>query len=108
VRARQILLLRSEPSGGGVRIRGAFARDGKIAAREEREDVEPTRVADGSRDIALDLLVKGRVVEDPSLLKKPLFWVLVVGVVAGAAVALTAVATRGEEHSVTTEIRATR
>ena len=104
VRARQVLLLRSEPNGAGLRIQGALARDGKVAAREARDDDDAKRVADRSRDVTMDLLVKGRVIEDPNLLKKPLFWVIVVGVAAGAAVALTAAATRGEERTITTHV----
>ncbi|MFO0738897.1 MAG: PEGA domain-containing protein [Labilithrix sp.] len=108
VRARQVLYLRPEPFGAGVRIQGALARDGKIVARESREDADLAHLGGRSRDVAMDLLVKGRVVEDPSLFKKPLFWVVVVGVAAGAAVALTAYATRGEEHSLTTQVRVAR
>jgi len=85
LRARTIILLDADALGTGVRVRGALAVDGRVESRAEQHgEVEST-----SSDVLRELLVKGGVVENKSVFKKPLFWV-VVGAVAVASSALTA------------------
>lgn len=107
VRTQQLVFLKSEALGPGVRLRGALTRNGAIAAREERDGTDLRGGPDVARDVVRDLLVKGKLVEDPSLLKKPLFWVIVASVTTAAAVGITALALRGEQHSLTTQLRGT-
>jgi hypothetical protein len=85
LRARRIVYLEADPLGAGVRIRGALAVEGKIEARGEKQgDVDGT-----SNDVLHELLVKGGIVENKSVFKKPLFWIAV-GAAAIAASAVTA------------------
>lgn len=85
LRARRIIYMDADALGNGVRVRGALAVDGRVESRDERRgDVETA-----SSDALHELLVKGGVVENKSVFKKPLFWVAV-GAVAIASSALTA------------------
>jgi hypothetical protein len=87
LRAQRFVYLEADRVGAGARIRGALAIRGKLEAREEKQgSVDRT-----SGQVVEQLLVRGGIVEDKSLLKKPLFWVAV-GVVAIASSALTAYA----------------
>ena len=87
LRAQRFVYLETDRVGQGARIRGALAIQGKIAAREEKQG----SLSGTSADVVEQLLVRGGIVEEKSLLKKPLFWVAV-GVVALASSALTAYA----------------
>lgn len=105
VRARHFVFVKSEPVGAGVRFRAALTRDGKVAAREERADGDLGHGPQRAEEVVRDLLVKGRLVEDPSLLKKPLFWIVVAGITTATAVVVTAFVLRGEDHTLTTQVR---
>ncbi|HZN91816.1 MAG TPA: PEGA domain-containing protein [Myxococcales bacterium] len=84
------LLLFSVDEGRTLRLRSALAVDGEVAARAERIDVDPGQLESAARGLALDVLVRGRVVEPaPALHQRPEFWVAV-GVAAAIAAGTTA------------------
>lgn len=87
LRAQRFVYLEADRVGSGARVRGALAVQGKLAAREEKQG----SVEAASGDVVEQLLVRGGIVENKSVLQKPLFWV-VVGVVAIGSSALTAYA----------------
>ncbi len=85
LRARTLVFLEADALGSGVRVRGALAVDGNVESRAEgRGEVDGS-----SSDVLRELLVKGGVVENKSVFKKPLFWIAA-GAVAIASSAVTA------------------
>jgi hypothetical protein len=89
LRAPRLVLLTAEPEQGGYRLRGAFALDGRVAARTERR-TEPKELRETTEGVLRDLFVQGRLVEPaPALYQRRDFWIAVgvVAVVAGASTA---------------------
>ncbi|MFO0736006.1 MAG: PEGA domain-containing protein [Labilithrix sp.] len=85
LRVQRFLYLQPDRVGDKARVRGALLSAGAVEAREEQRG----ELAEASRAVTHDLLVRGHVVEDRSLLKRPLFWTAV-GIAVIVSASLTA------------------
>jgi hypothetical protein len=86
-RARRLALI---DLGGtpALHLEGALGVDGAVVARASRAVSAPGSVGSDARTLLRDLLVRGHVVDPaPSLFSRPLFWIAVGVVAAGAATA---------------------
>jgi hypothetical protein len=83
MRSPRLVVVGVDGLGAGARVRGALALRAQVQARDERQgDVDGA-----TRDLLESLLVKGGVVENKSVFKKPLFWIAITAVaVASSAV----------------------
>src|SRR5262249_6243865 len=74
LRAQRLVLVAAEPQLRGLRLKGVFSIDGRVAARAERT-IEAGEVEEQSWLLVRDLLVEGRIVEPaPPLVHRPPFW----------------------------------
>ncbi len=87
-RARRFVLLDADGLRRGARLRGVLSVDGEVSARAEQLAEETGDVAELTDDVLRELLVEGEVIEPaPGLLERPLFWIILGAVVAGAVTA---------------------
>ena len=102
VRARSLALITVDEAAPGVRLRGVLAVGGETRARAERTGRSPAEIPALTPPLFDELLREGKLVETTPLVKRPLFWVVVVAAAAGAAVATYAIVHR---PAVPTEVR---
>jgi len=100
-RARNLVLLQADQRPSGTLLRGVLAVGGDVKGRAERTR-SSGNIEDDVLPLVRELLVEGKVVESPSLTKRPLFWICV-GVAAALAAGTTFLLTR--PHSSRTEVR---
>jgi hypothetical protein len=87
-RARRFVLLSADGVGEGARLRGVLAVDGSVSARSEQTSEDATDISELTDEVLSELLVEGEVLEPaPGLFARPLFWIILGVVVAGAVTA---------------------
>jgi hypothetical protein len=86
VRAQRLVLVTAESSSIDARLKGVFAEEDAVRGYAERYTVEKDFDA-AALGLMEDLLIKGSVLQPPpSLVKRPVFWVVVAAVAVAAVV----------------------
>jgi PEGA domain len=87
-RSRSLAVVAAEPTPKGSRLFGVLALDGGVAARSERSAARDEDLPDVAPALVRDLLLRGQLIPETPLYKRPLFWVAV-GAAAALATTLT-------------------
>lgn len=87
-RSRSLAVVAAEPTPKGSRLFGVLALDGGVAARAERSAGRDEDLPDVAPALVRDLLLRGQLIPETPIYKRPLFW-LAIGAAAAVAATLT-------------------